>query len=237
MEKDYNIKDKSLSSDWCVLLPLYRAGDGLLEKWFCSKNTLRVTFPLHFKRLQGHAELLISANDNSVNTSVLSLWWIRAMFSYHFYQFPFQSCCVVFMDVLFSPVLQLKDKENSHFWGAWLEGQTKVTRWCHSTSNALKIQMLWITHRLDLPYWWSWLSDPHISHSLPSLQSRQVISPQGCWIFARGHCVGDLFGNSPETVCVQTDVDLSSTWRLPAEQRKQSSFVSTSHIFCEQLWN
>lgn len=91
--------------------------------------------------------------------------------------------------------------------------------------------MLRITHSLDLPYWWSWPSDLHIPHSLPILQSRQVISPQGCWIFARGHCGGELFGNSPETVCVQTDVDLSSTWRLPAEQRKQSSFVPTSTSF------
>lgn len=189
-------------------------------------------FPLH---LNDYKVMLSCANDNSDNTSVLSFWWIRAMFSYHFYQFPFQSCCVVFMDVLFSPVLQLKGK--SHIWGAWLEGQTKVMRRCHSTSNALKIQMLWITHSLDLPCWWSWPSDLHIPHILPSLQSRQVISPQGCWIFARGHCGGDLFGNSPETVCVQTDVDLSSTWRLPAEQREQSSFVFTSHIFCEQPWN
>lgn len=99
MEGNWNIEDRNLSSDLCAPLPLKRAGGVLLGEWFGSKSTfqvnclfLRITIMMIKQCPKAH----------------LPFWWIRVVFSYHFYQFPFQSCCVVFMDVLFSPILQLE---------------------------------------------------------------------------------------------------------------------------------
>lgn len=116
-------------------------------EWFGSRSTFKVIFPM-FNCLFLRITMMMIKHCPKAH---FPFWWIWVMFSYHFHQFPFQSCCVVFMDVLFSPILQSEDRQTSDFSGApaW-RGNKRPGTHASSISRALKIHVPWIPKTCSL---------------------------------------------------------------------------------------